>query len=57
MEDVVLGAAVEEDRVAALEKELDDEEATIQIPSWAGMELTYLRGWSNASLVRMLTRQ
>lgn len=39
------------------EVELDDEDATIQIPSWAGMELTYLRGWSNASLVRMLTRQ
>ncbi len=39
------------------EVELEDEDATIEIPSWAGMELTYLRGWSNASLARILTRQ
>ena len=39
------------------EVELEDEEATVEIPSWAGMELTYLRGWSNASLARMLTHQ
>ena len=39
------------------EVELEDEDATVEIPSWAGMELTYLRGWSNASLARMLTRQ
>ena len=39
------------------EVELEDEDAAIEIPSWAGMELTYLRGWSNASLARMLTRQ
>ena len=39
------------------EVELEKEDATVEIPSWAGMELTYLRGWSNASLARMLTRQ
>ena len=39
------------------EVELEDEDAAIEIPSWAGMELTYLRGWSNASLAKMLTRQ
>ena len=39
------------------EVELEDEDATVEIPSWAGMELTYLRGWSNASLARMLSRQ
>ncbi len=39
------------------EVELEDEEAAVEIPSWAGMELTYLPGWSNASLARMLTRQ
>ena len=39
------------------EVELEDEDATVEIPSWAGMELTFLRGWSNASLARMLTRQ
>ena len=39
------------------EVELEDEDATVEIPSWAGMELTYLRGWSNASLARMLIRQ
>ena len=39
------------------EVELEDEDATVEIPSWAGMELTYLRGWSNASLARMITRQ
>jgi adenylate cyclase len=39
------------------EVELEDEGATVEIPSWAGMELTYLRGWSNASLAQMLIRQ
>ena len=39
------------------EVELEDEDATVEIPSWVGMELTYLRGWSNASLARMLTHQ
>ena len=39
------------------EVELEDEDVAVEIPSWAGMELTYLRGWSNASLARMLTRQ
>ena len=39
------------------EVELEDENAMVEIPSWAGMELTYLRGWSNAALARMLTRQ
>lgn len=39
------------------EVELEDEDATVEIPPWAGMELTYLRGWSNASFARMLTRQ
>ena len=39
------------------EVELEEEETEVQIPTWTGMELTYLRGWSNASLARMLTRQ
>ena len=39
------------------EVELEDEDDTVEIPPWAGMELTYLRGWSNASFARMLTRQ
>jgi len=39
------------------EVELEDEDVAVEIPPWAGMELTYLRGWSNASLARMLTRQ
>ena len=43
--------------ISTPEVELEDEDATVEIPSWAGMELTYLRGWSNASLARMLTRQ
>lgn len=36
------------------EVELESEEMEINIPSWAGMELTYLKGWSNAELVRMI---
>lgn len=39
------------------EVELEDEDVAVEIPPWAGMELTYLRGWSNASLARMFTRQ
>ena len=39
------------------EVELESEEMEIHIPSWAGMELTYLKGWSNAELVRMIGQE
>lgn len=39
------------------EVELESEEMEINIPSWAGMELTYLKGWSNAELVRMIGQE
>ena len=39
------------------EVELESEEMQINIPSWAGMELTYLKGWSNAELVRMIGQE
>lgn len=38
--------------IAEVELERDDSE--IHVPEWAGMELTYLKGWSNASLVKMI---
>lgn len=37
------------------EVELEDEAAELSIPVWAGMELTHLKGWSNAALVKMLS--
>ena len=36
------------------EVELESEEQTVVIPDWAGLELTGLRGWSNAELAKML---
>ena len=39
------------------EVELESEDMEIHIPSWAGMELTYLKGWSNAELVRMIGQE
>lgn len=39
------------------EVELEDEGAELIIPNWAGMELTYLKGWSNAALVKMLSQE
>ena len=39
------------------EVELETEDQAVVIPSWTGIELTFLRGWSNASLARMLSQQ
>ena len=36
------------------EVELESEDQHVTIPSWAGLELTHLKGWSNASLAEML---
>lgn len=36
------------------EVELESEKQSVKIPEWAGMELTNMRGWSNASLARMV---
>ena len=36
------------------EVELESEEQEVAIPPWAGLELTNLRGWSNASLSTMV---
>ena len=37
------------------EVELEYVDSEIEIPFWAGMELTHLKGWSNAALASMLT--
>ena len=39
------------------EVELETEASEILLPEWAGMELTRLKGWSNASLVRMIRHE
>ena len=39
------------------EVELEREDSEIHIPEWAGMELTHLKGWSNASLVKMIRQE
>ena len=39
------------------EVELETEDEAVVIPSWTGIELTFLRGWSNASLARMFSQQ
>ncbi|MGB1365580.1 MAG: CYTH domain-containing protein [Candidatus Poseidoniaceae archaeon] len=39
------------------EVELEREDSEIRIPEWAGMELTHLKGWSNASLARMISHE
>jgi len=33
---------------------LDDENQAVNIPEWVGMELTNLKGWSNANLANMI---
>ena len=46
-----------EDSLAGLiiaEVELDSVDQSVDFPSWLGMELTNLRGWSNASLSMMI---
>ncbi len=39
------------------EVEIPKENHPIQKPEWLGMELTFLKGWSNADLVKMLSSQ
>ena len=39
------------------EVELETEGEAVIVPSWTGIELTFLREWSNASLARMLSQQ
>ncbi len=39
------------------EVELEDENTELIIPNWAGIELTYLKGWSNAELANMLSQE
>lgn len=36
------------------EVELEDEYQDVVLPSWLGLEITYLRGWSNSSLSKMI---
>ena len=36
------------------EVELENEHQNLALPDWVGLELTCLRGWSNASLSRMI---
>jgi len=36
------------------EVELEEEGQNVSLPNWLGLELTYLPGWSNASLSRMI---
>ena len=36
------------------EVELEEEDQEVIIPSWVGLELTHLKGWSNAALADML---
>ena len=36
------------------EVELEDEYQNVVLPSWLGLEITYLKGWSNSSLSRMI---
>ena len=46
-----------EDSLAGLiiaEVELDSVDQSVDLPPWLGMELTNLRGWSNASLSMMI---
>lgn len=38
------------------EVELEREDQHVTLPSWTGLELTHLKGWSNASLAEMLTQ-
>ena len=36
------------------EVELESEAQEVEIPDWVGLEITYLSGWSNSSLSRMI---
>ena len=40
--------------IVIAEVELRSEDQLIAIPEWVGLEVTYLRGWSNASLSNMI---
>lgn len=37
------------------EIELDENETITQLPEWCGIELTHLKGWSNAALAKMIS--
>jgi adenylate cyclase len=39
------------------EVELEREGQIVTIPNWVGLELTHLRGWSNAALAEMIGQQ
>lgn len=39
------------------EVELESEDQEVSIPSWVGLELTHLKGWSNAALAEMIDQQ
>ena len=39
------------------EVELEREDQIVTIPNWVGLELTHLRGWSNAALAEMIGQQ
>jgi CYTH domain-containing protein len=39
------------------EVELESEDQEVSIPSWVGLELTHLKGWSNAALAEMIGQQ
>ena len=36
------------------EVELEDERQDVDLPSWLGLEITYLKGWSNSALSMMI---
>ena len=36
------------------EVELENEHQDVVLPSWLGLEITYLKGWSNSSLSQMI---
>ena len=36
------------------EVELESEDQEVALPNWLGLELTHLKGWSNASLSMMI---
>lgn len=39
------------------EVELEKEDQNVLIPDWVGLELTHLKGWSNAALAEMIGQQ
>tara|TARA_B100000925_G_scaffold185386_1_gene140097 strand:- start:41 stop:580 length:540 start_codon:yes stop_codon:yes gene_type:complete len=57
LDDLVWEIDEYEDSIAGLiiaEVELGSEDQEVLLPDWLGLELTYLPGWSNASLSRMI---